>query len=221
MNKVELARYIDHTLLKADAQAEQIRVLCDEARDFGFATVCINPVYVPLAASRLSGSEVAVCTVIGFPLGANRSAIKLAEAEQALFEGANELDLVIHIGALKSGEHSQVETEIASLARVCHAANSTLKVIIETALLTQEEKVVACQIAKAAEADFVKTSTGFSTGGATVQDVRLMRQTVGPGMGVKAAGGIRTYADAIAMIAAGASRIGASASVQIVAEAPS
>jgi deoxyribose-phosphate aldolase len=220
MNREEIARLIDHTLLKPEATSAQVEQLCDEARSYGFASVCINPVYVKLAAERLKGSGVAVCTVIGFPLGANSTAVKVCEARQAMDDGATEIDMVIHIGALKAGDHEAVQKDIAAVAAACHEGGALLKVIIEAVLLSTEEKVVACQLAKAAGADFVKTSTGFAGGGATIEDVRLMRQTVGPQMGVKAAGGIHSYADALAMVEAGASRIGASAGVQIVKQVP-
>jgi deoxyribose-phosphate aldolase len=220
VNKKEIARLIDHTLLKPEATPAQVEQLCDEARSYGFASVCINPVYVKLAAERLKGSGVAVCTVIGFPLGANSTAVKVCETRQAMDDGATEIDMVIHIGALKAGDHEAVQKDIAAVAAACYEGGALLKVIIEAVLLSMEEKVVACQLAKAAGADFVKTSTGFAGGGATVEDVRLMRQTVGAQMGVKAAGGIRSYADALAMVEAGASRIGASAGVQIVKQVP-
>jgi deoxyribose-phosphate aldolase len=182
--------------------------------------VCINPVYVKLAAQRLTGSGVDVCTVIGFPLGATTTVAKVCEARQVLADGAAELDMVLHVGALKAGDHEAVKDDIAQVAVACHEGGGILKVIIEAVLLSNAEKVTACQLAQAAGADFVKTSTGFAGGGATVEDVRLMRQTVGPEMGVKAAGGVRTYADTLAMVEAGASRIGASAGVKIVAQAP-
>jgi deoxyribose-phosphate aldolase len=220
MNKREIASLIDHTLLKANATPEQVRRLCQEAQEYKFASVCINPFYVKLASDALQGSDVKVCSVISFPLGATPTEVKLYEAQTVLAAGADELDMVINIGALKSGAHNEVAEEIATLAKASHENGSILKVIIEAVLLTEEEKVLACQLAKAAGADFVKTSTGFSSGGATVNDVLLMRQTVGPDVGVKAAGGIRTYTDAMAMIEAGANRIGASAGVQIVAQAP-
>ncbi len=211
-----LAHTIDHTLLKPDATQDQIAQLCFEARKFGFASVCINPAHVKLCAELLKGSGVPVCTVIGFPLGATPTDVKVFEAQQAIREGASELDMVINVGALKSRDYELVRGDIAAVARACHAGNAILKVIIEAALLTDEEKVIACQLAKVAGADFVKTSTGFGPSGATPEDVALMRRVVGPSMGVKAAGGIRTYADAQKMIAAGASRIGASASVKII-----
>ena len=211
-----LAHTIDHTLLKPDATQDQIAQLCFEARKHGFASVCINSAHVKLCADLLKGSGVPVCTTIGFPLGATPTDVKVFEAQQAIHDGATELDMVINVGALKSHEYELVRGDIAAVARACHAGNAILKVIIEAAFLTDEEKVIACQLAKVAEADFVKTSTGFGPSGATPEDVALMRRVVGPSMGVKAAGGIRTYADAQKMIAAGASRIGASASVKII-----
>jgi deoxyribose-phosphate aldolase len=214
-----LAHMIDHTLLKPDATQDQIAQLCFEARKFGFASVCVNPAHVRLCAELLKGSGIPVCAVIGFPLGATPTDVKVFETQQAIREGASELDMVINVGAVKSRDYELVERDIASVARACHAGKAILKVIIEAALLTDEEKVIACQLAKVAGADFVKTSTGFGPGGATPEDVALMRRVVGPSMGVKAAGGIRTYADAQKMIAAGASRIGASASVRIIQEA--
>jgi deoxyribose-phosphate aldolase len=214
-----LAHMIDHTLLKPDASQDQIAQLCHEARKYSFASVCVNPANVKLCAQLLKGSGVPVCTVVGFPLGATPTEVKVFEAQQAVREGASEVDMVINVGALKSKDYEVVERDIASIARASHAGNAILKVIIEAALLTDEEKVVACQLAKVAGADFVKTSTGFGPGGATLEDVALMRRVVGPTMGVKAAGGIRTYVDAQKMIAAGASRIGASASVRIMQEA--
>ncbi len=213
---LDLAKYIDHTLLKAEATAAQIDHLCDEAREFGFASVCINPTWVKRAAQRLRGSFVPVCTVIGFPLGATTPEIKAMEARRALRDGAREVDMVINIGALKSGDHALVKTDIAKVVDAAHEAGAICKVIIEAGLLTDEEKVVASALAKEAKADFVKTSTGFLAGGATVYDVALMRETVGPHMGVKASGGVHTAEEAEDMIAAGATRIGASAGVQIV-----
>lgn len=211
-----LAHMIDHTILKPDASQDQIAQLCYEAQKYGFASVCVNPTNVKLCAQLLKGSDVLVCTVVGFPLGATPTEVKVFEAQQAIRDGATEVDMVINVGALKSRDYELVERDIASVARACHADNAILKVIIEAALLTDEEKVIACQLSKVAGADFVKTSTGFGPGGATVEDVALMRRVVGPTMGVKAAGGIRTYEDAQKMIAAGASRIGASASVKII-----
>ena len=216
-----MAHMIDHTVLKPDATQDQIAQLCYEARKHGFASVCVNPANVKLCAELLQGSAVPVCTVVGFPLGATPTEVKVFEAQQAIREGAAEVDMVINVGALKSRDYERVERDIASVARSCHAGNAILKVIIEAALLTDEEKVIACQLAKVAGADFVKTSTGFGPGGATAKDVALMRRVVGPGMGVKAAGGIRTYEAAQKMVAAGATRIGASASVKIMQEAGS
>lgn len=213
---LDLARYIDHTLLRPDATASEIDTMCDEATQYGFASVCINPTWVKRAAERLRGSSVKVCTVIGFPLGATPPEIKAMEARRALRDGAREVDMVINIGALKSGDHDLVKRDIEKVVDAAHEGGAIAKVILETALLTDEEKVVASSLARQAKADFVKTSTGFSGGGATVYDVALMRETVGPTMGVKASGGVRTLEDAEDMIAAGATRIGASAGVQIV-----
>ncbi len=213
---MDLAKYIDHTLLKPEATAEQIDELCAEAREYQFASVCINPTWVKRAAENLRGTNVVTCTVIGFPLGASTTAIKAMEARRALREGAREVDMVLNVGALKSGEYDQVREDIAKVAEAAHEVGGLCKVILETALLTDEEKVIASSLAKEAKADFVKTSTGFGSGGATVYDVALMRETVGPDMGVKASGGVRTLEDVEDMIAAGASRIGASAGVQIV-----
>lgn len=220
MNRSELASLIDHTLLKPEATPQQIERICAEARDYHFASVCVNPVYVKQAAEALAGSGVAVCGVVGFPLGATTTEAKGCETLQALADGAEELDMVINIGMLKAGEEERVQDEIAALAHLCHEAGALLKVIIEAALLSDEEKVIACRAAQDAGADFVKTSTGFASGGATVEDVRLMRETVGPEMGVKAAGGIHSYAEAMQMFEAGATRIGASGSLQILAGAP-
>jgi deoxyribose-phosphate aldolase len=213
-----VARLIDHTLLKADASQEEIAQLCYEARTHHFASVCVNPAHVRLSAQLLKGSDVAVCTVVGFPLGATPPTVKAYETQQAIRDGATEIDMVINIGALKSQDYRAVYEDIAAVVRAAHAGNAIVKVIIEAALLTDEEKVVASQLSKAAGADFVKTSTGFGPGGATAADVALMRRVVGPAMGVKAAGGVRNYADAQAMISAGATRIGASAGVKIMQE---
>jgi len=213
-----IARYIDHTLLKPDATRAQIKQLCAEALQRHFASVCVNPAWVSLCAALLADSDVAVCTVVGFPLGATLTAVKSFEAQQAIGLGASELDMVINIGALKSGAHDLVRDDIRAVADVCHAGAALLKVIIETALLNDDEKVAACRLALEAGADFVKTSTGFGPGGATAHDVALMRRAVGPHMGVKASGGIRTLADALQMIEAGATRLGASAGVRIVDE---
>ncbi len=209
------ASYIDHTLLKPEATTEQVTQLCKEARQYHFASVCVNPTQVKLCASLLNGSTVKVCSVIGFPLGASTPETKAFEARQAISDGANEIDMVINIGALKDRNLELVARDILSVVQVTHASNCLLKVILETALLTDEEKQIACLLAKEAGADFVKTSTGFSIGGATVEDVALMRRTVGPLIGVKAAGGIRTADDFDKMVKAGATRIGASAGVRI------
>lgn len=206
-------KLIDHTLLKQDASPEQIVKLCEEAKEFHFMSVCVNPVYVPLAAQQLKGSDVKVCTVIGFPLGMNLTKTKVEEAELAIKEGADEIDMVINIGMLKAGHDDYVREEIRLLKEA--AGSRVLKVIIETCLLTDDEKVRACKASKEAGADFVKTSTGFSTGGATAHDVALMRKTVGPEMGVKASGGVRTREDLIAMVEAGANRIGTSNGTKI------
>lgn len=213
-----LARRIDHTLLKADATQEQIEKLCREAREHGFATVCVNPYWVKLCAQLLAGSETAVCTVAGFPLGATPPEVKAYEAARAVADGATEVDMVMNVGALKSGDHRLVARDVAGVVEASHAGGARVKVIIEAALLTDEEKVKACVIARAAGADYVKTSTGFGPGGATAADVALMRRVVGPGMGVKAAGGVRDLESAKAMLEAGADRIGASVGVKIVEE---
>jgi len=218
-----LARAIDHTALKPDTTEADVETLCQEAREYCFASVCVNPCYVRLAARLLSGSGVAVCTVLGFPLGASASSVKAAEATEAVNDGATEVDMVMNLGMLKSGRHEFVENDIRGVVEAARAASSSLpgaqrvlvKVILETALLTDEEKVVASVLAKNAGADFVKTSTGFSKGGATAADVALMRRAVGPRMGVKASGGVRSREDAENMMAHGATRIGASASVAI------
>jgi deoxyribose-phosphate aldolase len=213
---LDLAHYIDHTLLGPEATADDIDRLCAEAEQFKFASVCINPTWVRRAANNLRGTGVPVCTVIGFPLGATTTEVKATEARKALRDGAREIDMVINVGALKSGDHDLVYNDIAKVVEAAHEVGALCKVILETALLTDEEKVIASALAKRARADFVKTSTGFGPGGATVYDVALMRETVGPEMGVKASGGVRTAHDAEDMIAAGATRIGASAGVQIV-----
>lgn len=212
-----VAKLIDHTLLKPDATPDQIAQLCYEARTYGFASVCVNPGYVKLCADLLKGTDVKVCTVIGFPLGASAPDVKVFETETALRDGATEIDMVINIGALKGRDYTLVARDIAGVVKLTHAAGALVKVIIETALLNEEEKVTACLLAKEAGADYVKTSTGFSGGGATVADITLMRRVVGPEMGVKASGGVRDYADAKSMVEAGATRIGASAGVKIVA----
>lgn len=211
---MEYNKLIDHTLLKQDATPEQIKKLCLEAREFDFMSVCVNPCYVPLAASLLKGSDVKVCTVVGFPLGMNLTETKVEEAVLAVKEGASEVDMVINIGMLKAHEDDYVENEIRAIKKAIGGV--LLKVIIETCLLTDEEKVRACLLAKKAGADYVKTSTGFSTGGATVHDIALMRKTVGPEMGVKASGGVKTHEDLLAMVEAGASRIGTSNGTKII-----
>ena len=216
---LDLAKYIDHTLLRPDAGAADIDELCAEAEEFGFASVCVNPTWVARCARNLRASDVKVCSVIGFPLGASTPQIKAMETRQALRDGAREVDMVLNVGALRSGDHQLVRTDIEKVVDSAHEAGAIVKVILETVLLTDEEKVIASALAKAAKADFVKTSTGFGGGGATVFDVALMRETVGPEMGVKASGGVRTAEDAQDMIAAGATRIGASAGVQILREA--
>jgi len=214
-----LASMIDHTLLKPEATRAQVEQLCDEAKQYGFASVCVNPAHVRLCAQRLKGSPVKVCAVVGFPLGATLPEVKAFETQQALEAGATEIDMVINIGALKDKDADLVARDMVAVVRTAHAGNALVKVIIEAALLSDDEKTTACQLAQSAGADFVKTSTGFGPGGATVEDVALMRRVVGPMMGIKAAGGIRTLADAQKMMAAGATRIGASASVKIMAEA--
>ena len=216
--KCPLNSFIDHTLLKPDATVEQITKLCMEAREYKFASVCVNSCWVRLCAELLRGSEVAVCTVVGFPLGAMIPEAKAYEAEAAIENGATEIDMVINIGALKSKDYRMVAKDLHAVCDVVHEHGALLKVIIEACLLTKEEKVIACLLAKNAGADYVKTSTGFSTGGATVEDVELMRKVVGDEMGVKAAGGIRDKETAEAMLDAGADRLGASAGVQICKE---
>lgn len=213
---VALARMIDHTLLRPDATVKEIEKLCAEARQFNFASVCVNPSYVPLCVRLLKDTAVKVCTVIGFPLGATTTETKVFETEQAVSLGAREVDMVINIGRLKSGDYEYVENDIRQVANAAHRSGVILKVIIETGLLTDEEKIKACILARRAKADFVKTSTGFAKGGATVGDVALMKKVVGSELGVKASGGIRTHEDALALVASGADRIGASASVKIV-----
>lgn len=214
--EADLAGMIDHTMLKPDATVAEIEKLCAEAMKYGFASVCINPGYVPLCARILRGSEVKVCTVIGFPLGSTSSAAKAFETEQAIREGAQEVDMVMNVGMLKSGNFEYVEADIFAVTSTARRYHVLTKVILETGLLTDEEKVKACVLAKRAGADFVKTSTGFSKGGATAGDISLMRRVVGSAMGVKASGGVRSREDALAMVASGADRIGASASVKIV-----
>jgi deoxyribose-phosphate aldolase len=216
--KCPLNSFIDHTLLKPDATVEQITKLCREAREYKFASVCVNSCWVRLCAELLRGSEVAVCTVVGFPLGAMIPEAKAFEAEAAIENGATEIDMVINVGALKSKDYRMVAKDLHAVCDVVHEHGALLKVIIETCLLTREEKVIACLLAKNAGADYVKTSTGFSTGGATVEDVALMRKVVGEEMGVKASGGIRDKETAEKMLDAGADRLGASAGVQICGE---
>lgn len=211
---MNLAKYIDHTLLKPQADQAAIKTLCDEARQYGFFSVCVNPYWVPFCKKQLSGSDVKVCTVIGFPLGANTTESKVFETKDALKNGADELDMVINIGALKSGDYETVLQDIKAVRNA--GENFTLKVIIEASVLTEQEKIKACELSAQAGADFVKTSTGFTGGGATAEDVRLMRAHVPASMQVKASGGIRTRQDFDAMVAAGATRIGASAGVKII-----
>jgi len=213
-----VAGLIDHTLLKPDATRAEIEMLCREAREYSFATVCLNPTWVPLAARLLRGSSVGVCTVVGFPLGATTPDVKQYETRRVIFDGATEVDMVINIGALKSGDVRTVQVDIDAVVDACRAAGVVSKVIIETALLTDEEKITACTLSKAAGATFVKTSTGFARSGATPADVALMRRVVGAEMGVKAAGGVRDLSGAQEMVRAGATRIGASAGVKIVQE---
>lgn len=211
-----VARMIDHTLLKPDATADQIAQLCYEARKYEFASVCVNPTHVKLCAELLRGSPVKVCTVVGFPLGASSPEVKGYETETALRDGATEIDMVINIGALKTKDYDLVAKDIHGVVRMARTAGALVKVIIETALLDNDEKITASLLAKEAGADFVKTSTGFSSGGATIEDIASIRSAVGPEMGIKAAGGVKTYTDAKKMVAAGATRIGASAGVKIV-----
>ena len=210
---MKLNKYIDHTLLKQDATENQIDCLLSEAKAYDFASVCVNPTWVEHAKKGLEGTDVKVCTVVGFPLGATTSAVKAFETKEAIQNGADEIDMVINVGALKSGNLTLVESDIRAVVEA--SCDKLVKVIIEACLLTDQEKVVACQLSQKAGADFVKTSTGFSTGGATIADVTLMRETVGTEMGVKAAGGARSYADALAFVEAGATRIGTSAGVTI------
>lgn len=210
-----MAKYIDHTILNADATEKDIQRICIEAKEYEFKTVCINPGWIDYAAHLLEGTNVGITTVIGFPLGANTSEIKAAEAKQAVEKGVSDVDMVINIGALKNEDYPTVLNDIKAVVDAVDGKAIT-KVIIETSLLNKTEKIRACELAKQAGADFVKTSTGFSTGGATLEDVKLMRATVGPKMGVKASGGVRSYKDAVAMIEAGATRIGASSGIAIV-----
>jgi deoxyribose-phosphate aldolase len=212
-----IAALIDHTLLKPEATAADIQKLCGEARHYQFACVCANPYWVSLAGRELAGSGVKVCTVVGFPLGASSTEVKSFEAGVALRDGAREIDMVLNIGCLRGGDYDAVRADIAAVAETVHAGGAIVKVILETSYLVAEEKVAACRLAQEAGADFVKTSTGFSHVGATAEDVALMRRAVGPAMGVKASGGIRTLYDLKKMVAAGATRVGASASVRIMA----
>ncbi len=212
----DIAGLIDHTILKADATRHDVLKVCAEALEYKFASVCVNAYWVPLVAHQLEGSPVKVCTVVGFPLGATSTESKVYEATSAIRQGAQEVDMVLNVGELRSGDLESVKVDIAAVAEACHSNGAILKVILETALLDDKQKIIACELSKAAHADFVKTSTGFSTSGATVHDVELMRHAVGPDMGVKASGGIRTLEDFRSMVEAGASRVGASASVKIV-----
>lgn len=211
---MELNRMIDHTILKADATKDDVMKIIEEAKKYHFYSVCLNPTWVSLAAKELQGAPVAVCTVIGFPLGANTSEVKAFEVKNAIENGTDEVDMVINIGELKDGNYDKVQKDIEAVVEAAKD-QALVKVIIETSLLEREEKIKACELAKAAGADFVKTSTGFSTGGATIEDVKLMRETVGPEMGVKASGGIHNAKEAMAMIEAGATRLGASSGVAI------
>ncbi len=211
---MKLQQYIDHTLLKPQATEDQVKKICEEAREYGFASVCVNSYYTALVRKELDGTQVKTCVVVGFPLGATTKEVKAFETKNAIENGAQEIDMVINVGALKSKKYDDVKSDIKAVVDAAKG-KALVKVILETCLLTDEEKVKACEISKEVGADFVKTSTGFSTGGATVEDIKLMRETVGPDMGVKASGGVRTKEDAEAVIAAGASRIGASASIAI------
>jgi len=211
-----IAALIDHTLLKPEATESDVRKVCAEARQYGFFSVCVNPYWVRLVAKELAGCATKVCAVVGFPLGANTMEMKAAEAAAAIRDGAREIDMVLNVGELRGGNADAVQADIRAVVEAAHARGALVKVILETALLTDPQKVAACELAKAAGAGFVKTSTGFGPGGATVEDVALMRRTVGPQMGVKASGGVRTLEDLQKMVAAGASRVGASASVKIV-----
>jgi deoxyribose-phosphate aldolase len=213
-----LAGMIDHTILKPDATPQEVEAICKEALEYNFASVCVNPSYVTLVSERLSNSTVKVCAVIGFPLGATTTGSKVYEAEEAISNGAQEVDMVINVGRLKAGDVRFVEEDIRAVVAAAHARSTIVKVIIETCLLTENEKEEACSIAKRAGSDFVKTSTGFNKGGATPADVALMRRIVGASMGVKASGGVRSYADAVLMIENGATRIGTSSGVKIVQE---
>jgi deoxyribose-phosphate aldolase len=217
----DVASLIDHTLLKPDATLAQLTQVCQEALHYGFAAVCVNPCYVSAAAGLLRGSAVKVCTVVGFPLGATLTSVKVYEAQEAIRAGAQEIDMVIHLGALKSGRDAEVASDISEVVQASHRGGAICKVIVEAALLSRDEKIRVAGMCKIAGADFVKTSTGFGAGGATVEDVALLRSLVGPDMGIKAAGGIRDLADLRKLVSAGATRIGASASVKIMAQAKS
>ena len=214
---MNIAKYIDHTILKPEATVEEVKKLCKEAREYNFASVCVNGCYAKLVSSELAGSDVKTCVVVGFPLGAMTKEAKAFETSDAIKNGADEIDMVINVGALKDKNYDLLKQDVEAVVNAAKD-KAIVKVIIETCLLTDEEKVKACEISKEAKADFVKTSTGFSTGGATKEDIALMRKTVGEGLGVKASGGVRDYKTAIDMINAGASRIGASASISIVKE---
>lgn len=215
-NTASIASYIDHTLLKPEASEAEVRQICAEAAEYKFKSVCVNPIWVKTVTKALKGSGVLTCSVIGFPLGATPSDVKAFEARGAVLDGADEIDMVINIAAARAGDKGALVDDITAVAEAVHAGEAILKVIIETSLLNDEQKVLACQASVEAGADFVKTSTGFNGGGATVEDVALMRKTVGPDLGVKASGGVRSLADAQAMIAAGATRIGASSGIAIV-----
>lgn len=216
---IEINALVDHTILKPEAKPDQVKIICHEALTYKFASVCVNPVYTPLVAELLAGSSVKTCSVIGFPLGASSAAQKVLEALSVMSVGATEIDMVIHIGALKSRAYGQVLNEIQAVVQAAHAQGAIVKVIIETSLLNKEEKIMACLLSQAAGADYVKTSTGFSTGGATVEDVDLMHRVIGPEVKVKASGGIRDLRTALDMVKAGASRLGTSSGVQIAKEA--
>lgn len=215
-NSASIASYIDHTLLKPEASEAEVRQVCAEAAEYKFKSVCVNPVWVKTVTNALKGSGILTCSVVGFPLGATPSDVKAFEARGAVLDGADEIDMVINIAAARAGDKGALVDDITTVAEAVHGGGAILKVIIETALLNDEQKVMACEASVEAGADFVKTSTGFNGGGATVEDVALMRKTVGPDLGVKASGGVRSLADAQAMIAAGATRIGASSGIAIV-----
>jgi deoxyribose-phosphate aldolase len=219
VSAADIARLIDHTILKPETTPTQVRQLCEEALRLGFASACVNPWHVPLVAEMVRGSPVKVCTVAGFPLGATTTDAKVFEAQEAIQYGAQEIDMVMNVGALKSADDAAVEDDIRRIADACHRERAICKVILENCLLSDEEKIRACRIAMRAGADYVKTSTGFNAGGATVEDVAMMRATVGPKIGVKASGGIRTLEDVKKMVAAGATRIGTSAGVKIMEQA--